>query len=519
MRNINIKTFFRKSSITSSTLLFFLFGVCLVGFSQICLQPDTYFYRHFPQGDPNLYYSGIVFYSFENIPDGTERIQIETALNNWNDALRNGCSRVTFSPGPTGELGNSTLVIKNGPIPNLGAARSEETYYYGNEIITGTMIFNPDLVINGYKFYDPDVGGYNTIYTKTAMHEIGHLLGMNHYAAGHPNSCTQESPQSSVMNSGCGVNDNGTYIGSTFYPGVSPTTVTVCDINQLKSIYACPPPPPSPTPCAAVGESCSIDADCCDPDNTYCKTVDGIRKCAERQLCSPGYYFAETTNTCQPDSGGGSGGCQPMGEYCAMYPDDPICSEPQPDAIVCLPSPIIIDIAGNGFNLTNAINGVNFDLNSDGTPEHLSWTTANSDDAFLVLDRNGNGLIDNGRELFGNFTPQPPPPIGIWRNGFNALAFYDKPEQGGNGDGRIDQNDAVFSHLRLWQDVNHNGISESNELHTLPELGVTAIDLDYKESKRTDQYGNQFRYRAKVYDTHGAQVGRWAWDVFFAIQH
>lgn len=182
----------------------------------------------------------------------------------------------------------------------------------------------------------------------------------------------------------------------------------------------------------------------------------------------------------------------------------------------CMPaSPIIVDISGNGYNLTSAAGGADFDINGDGLQERLGWTSASSDDAFLVLDRNNNGTIDNGLELFGNFTSQP---NNSDQNGFLALAEFDRPANGGNGDGKITNADGVFVDLRFWQDLNHNGVSESSELYTVHLLGVARFDLDYRESRRVDQHGNQFKYRARVLDVRGAQVGRWAWDVFLVSQ-
>jgi hypothetical protein len=158
-------------------------------------------------------------------------------------------------------------------------------------------------------------------------------------------------------------------------------------------------------------------------------------------------------------------------------------------------SPIIIDVSGKGFHLTNVSNGVLFDITGTSKPIQIAWTAQGGMNAFLVFDRNNDGMITSGAELFGNFSPQPK---SHFPNGFIALAEFDKPENGGNGDGIIDKHDAIFSDLRLWIDISHDGISQSNELFKLPDLGVFSISLDYRESRRTDQYGNLFRYRSRI---------------------
>lgn len=182
-------------------------------------------------------------------------------------------------------------------------------------------------------------------------------------------------------------------------------------------------------------------------------------------------------------------------------------------------TPIMIDMSGNGFSMTNGANGVLFKPAPGGDPIRTAWTSARSDDAWLVLDRNDNGLIDDASELFSCAAPQPQPLPGQIGNGFIALAEFDKPENGGNNDNRIDRHDAVFTRLQLWTDRNKNGISERRELERLSLSEVRVIELTYQESRRVDRHGNRFKYRARVRDRRGAQVGRWAYDVFPVVQY
>ncbi len=146
--------------------------------------------------------------------------------------------------------------------------------------------------------------------------------------------------------------------------------------------------------------------------------------------------------------------------------------------------PLILDLDNDGLETIgiNTSNPILFDHNGNGVRTATGWVK--SDDAFLVLDRNGNGSIDNGRELFGDSTPLSAG--GVAADGFAALAQEDT-----NGDGKVDSLDARFASLRLWRDLNQDGVSQAGEVFTLSSQGIIALNLAKTANSQILANGNQ----------------------------
>lgn len=155
--------------------------------------------------------------------------------------------------------------------------------------------------------------------------------------------------------------------------------------------------------------------------------------------------------------------------------------------------PLVIDLSGNGTasneGLVDANNGVYFDLDNNGFAEKTAWI--DNGKGFLAYDRNGNGIIDNGSELFGDSV--------IMSNGqksahgFEALADLDS-----NNDGIIDENDTEFNKLLVWQDTLRNGKTDAGELKTLEELGIKSISLTTENKNHKTESGTIITDSAEV---------------------
>ena len=171
-------------------------------------------------------------------------------------------------------------------------------------------------------------------------------------------------------------------------------------------------------------------------------------------------------------------------------------------------TPIVLSLRG-GYRMTSLADGVLFDIDADGIAEEIAWTEPNSNVGFLALDRNGNGRIDSGAELFGDSTMLTDGTRAL--NGFEALADLDS-----NHDARVNANDPAWQQLLLWLDTNHDGASDATELVSISTSGVSAISTDYKRSGKKDRFGNEFRYKGEF------QLGdarRTCYDVFLVTDH
>ena len=172
---------------------------------------------------------------------------------------------------------------------------------------------------------------------------------------------------------------------------------------------------------------------------------------------------------------------------------------------------------GDGLEFTSPEEGVFFDLDADGIIEKTAWTTQKSvfDDAFLIYDKNGNGQVDNGKELFGDQNGA--------ENGFHELSKYDD-----NNDKTINKDDPIWTKLRLWADMNKNGKVDNGEVKTLDEANITEIPLEY-ETKfddngniLTDIWGNitgiAGHFKMMIQNAAGklVEIVRDMIDVFFA---
>ena len=196
-------------------------------------------------------------------------------------------------------------------------------------------------------------------------------------------------------------------------------------------------------------------------------------------------------------------GCSVYKTNVAENEDLPICppdSQFQEGDPPCHYTPIVIDLNNDGMvRMTNRENGVKFDIAANGRQVQIPWL-ADDIDGWLVLDIDRNGIIVDGEQLLGNATPFQAQPLNSTeqRHGYRVLRTFDD-----NKDGLISAADAVWKMLGIWRDANHNGVSEPGEIVNLEFTAIESISLDYKESRRKDQHGNEFRYRSGIQFSDG----------------
>jgi hypothetical protein len=166
-------------------------------------------------------------------------------------------------------------------------------------------------------------------------------------------------------------------------------------------------------------------------------------------------------------------------------------------------TPLILDLNGDGVKTLSISSGVKFDLFADGHTVNTGWVS--SGDGLLVLDRNHDGVISDGSELFGSSTKLKNGERA--QDGYAALREFDS-----NGDGVISNADEMYADLRVWIDRNSDGVSETGETRTLQSLGIKNINLNPSVGTQTD-HGNLLGLTSSYETSDGATHA--AVDVWF----
>ena len=313
--------------------------------------------------------------------------------------------------------------------------------------------------------------------------------------------------------------------GEAYSTSSSPITVRVFYNDTEERVYFRPIPPPPPAPLSynlqisvsvdgsittqrteSYPAGATVTASPITPTGYRFTGWSGVVNSSQETISfqMPAHDTSLTANfTYEGNGGGGPGDDGGIGnEDLPCFPGiDPNCYY----------SPILINLENGGYRLTGRNAPVLFDMAGNGHPRPMGWTEAGADEVFVWLDRDHNGKVTSGAELFGNFTPLQNGQLA--RNGFEALRESDT-----NGDDVIDERDPIWSQLMLWRDLNHNGISEQNEIQPIAGSAVTAIDLHDHWSGRRDTSGNLFKYESLVSIRNGSGNGvhkQPIYDIFF----
>lgn len=311
-------------------------------------------------------------------PDDADFQLISNGVRFWNSQSAANCSGITFQAAtranrpynPTEPIPDDTIWVIR---PSEPSGQLLPVYHHPNtpsqSVRAARMLLRNDHTHTG-------VG--TTALDRLSAHEAGHSLGLR-------NESFPAKKHRSIM-------------------GIAYPTPTACDIEAVQRVYcpaptptASPTPTPTPTPtppatpppvvyCEVYVDYWNYPSGCPGgrtPDMSGCCTCNRTQTFIQHCFINNGGY--------DPDLCGCTGSCDPSQGSC---------------------SPVVVDILGNGFSMTSGENGVLFDLRAIGVQEQFSWTAAGSDEAWLALDRNHNGSIDSGKELFGNITSQDDPPTG-----------------------------------------------------------------------------------------------------------